>query len=574
MTSINASTKHTIKKKVVTKTAGTAAPTATATKTTTATKKGAVAAKKDGKRGAAPTLKPKNLKSPESIAAIANLSDEEFKVQVNDVLRQVLGGQPSLFGGNGIGAPRTASTSLDRQGAAADLATIVKEKGTINVLKKCGILQLLEKNLIPNGIGAVFGNEKGMNPGGGMKRITSKVSLASLGSHDDDLSTIVSDTKRGKTNPPEAREGCLLFIRALVEIVGKPCEPFVVPLLAAALEECSSSSSFVRDAAEDTIASIIQLANGHAVPKLIFPVLFEALQSPEWRVKAMAMQTMSQIAGLHSRHVSRLLPVIVPEVTAQVWDTKPQVTKAAREALLACASTNINPDVAPAVPAIVHAICKPNDTVKAIDELKGTTFVASVDSSTLAILCPVLARGLKEKMAVNKRSTCIVIENMSRLVETPDAVAPFGPLLVPELKKVAENVQFEEIRDAALAALSALTKALGHDDIDSAISSIMKEEYEKNQAEQKRIEDERTAEIAREEELQKKEDEERKLWREAMETQRLLNELTIKEEEEKKAEDYRKKEIAKNSTKAEDGKCQGCGLKKCKKTCLFFGKSK
>ena len=565
MTSINASTKHTIKKKVL-RTAGTAAPTATKT---TATKKGALA-KKDGKRGSAPTLKPKNLKSPESIAAIANLSDEEFKVQVNDVLRQVLGGQPSLFGGNGIGAPRTASTSLDRQGAAADLAAIVKAKGTINVLKKCGILQALEKNLIPNGIGAVFGNEKGMNRGGGMKRITSTVSLASLGTFEgDDLSTIVSDTKRGKTNPPEAREGCLLFIRALVEIVGKPSEPFVVPLLAAALEECSSSSSFVRDAAEDTIGSIIQLANGHAVPKLIFPVLFEALQSPEWRVKAMAMQTMSQIAGLHSRHVSRLLPEIVPEVTAQVWDTKPQVTKAAREALLACASTNINPDVAPAVPAIVHAICKPNDTVKAIDELKCTTFVASVDSSTLAILCPVLARGLKEKMAVNKRSTCIVIENMSRLVETPNAVAPFGPLLVPELKKVAENVQFEEIRDAALAALSALTKALGHDDIDSAISSIMKEEYEKNQVEQQRISDEKAAEVAREEEMQKKEDEERKLWREAMETQRLLNELTIREEEERKAEDYRKKEMAKNSTKAEDGKCQGCGLKKCKKTCLF-----
>jgi hypothetical protein len=570
MTSINASTKHTIKKKVL-RTAGTAAPTATKTTATktTATKKGALA-KKDGKRGSAPTLKPKNLKSPESIAAIANLSDEEFKVQVNDVLRQVLGGQPSLFGGNGIGAPRTASTSLDRQGAAADLAAIVKAKGTINVLKKCGILQALEKNLIPNGIGAVFGNEKGMNRGGGMKRITSTVSLASLGTFEgDDLSTIVSDTKRGKTNPPEAREGCLLFIRALVEIVGKPSEPFVVPLLAAALEECSSSSSFVRDAAEDTIGSIIQLANGHAVPKLIFPVLFEALQSPEWRVKAMAMQTMSQIAGLHSRHVSRLLPEIVPEVTAQVWDTKPQVTKAAREALLACASTNINPDVAPAVPAIVHAICKPNDTVKAIDELKCTTFVASVDSSTLAILCPVLARGLKEKMAVNKRSTCIVIENMSRLVETPNAVAPFGPLLVPELKKVAENVQFEEIRDAALAALSALTKALGHDDIDSAISSIMKEEYEKNQVEQQRISDEKAAEVAREEEMQKKEDEERKLWREAMETQRLLNELTIREEEERKAEDYRKKEMAKNSTKAEDGKCQGCGLKKCKKTCLF-----
>ena len=257
------------------------------------------------------------------------------------------------------------------------------------------------------------------------------------------------------------------------------------------------------------------------------------------------MQKMVEVAEIHPRHVSRLLPKLVPVVTSQVWDTKPQVTKAAKAALLACCMTNINPDVAPAIPAVVDAICKPNDTSKAIDELKATTFVATVDASTLSILCPVLSRGLKDKMALNKRSCCVVIENMSRLVETPDAVVPFGPLLVPELNKVAENVQFEEIRDCALAALNALTKALGHADIDSAMSSIMKEESERIAAEQKRIEDERAAEQAREEEMAKKEEEERKLWKEAMEAQRQLNALALKEEEEKKAEEKRKKESSK-----------------------------
>lgn len=560
MISINSSTKHTMKKKVV-------------KKTTKATGKGAKG-KKDAKRGAAPPLQPKNFNTPESIATIVGLSDEDFKNQIDDIVRQMLGGSASLFGGQGIGAPRTASTTMDRQGHAADLATIVKEKGTIKVLKKCGVLQKIEMNLLPNGIGAVFGNEKGTNQGGGMRKITSRSSLASMGSMDtsdniDTASTIVSDSKRGKTVPPEAREGCLLFIRALAEIVGKTSEPFVVPLLAAALEECSSSSSSVRDAAEDTVTKIISIVNGHAVSSLVFPVLFEALQSPDWRVKACAMQKMVEVAEIHPRHVSRLLPKLVPVVTSQVWDTKPQVTKAAKAALLACCMTNINPDVAPAIPAVVDAICKPNDTSKAIDELKATTFVATVDASTLSILCPVLSRGLKDKMALNKRSCCVVIENMSRLVETPDAVAPFGPLLVPELNKVAENVQFEEIRDCALAALNALTKALGHADIDSAMTSIMKEESERIAAEQKRIEDERAAEQAREEELAKKEEEERKLWKEAMEAQRQLNALALKEEEEKKAEEKRKKEIAKKGTKT-GGKCQGCGLKKCKKTCLFY----
>ncbi len=560
MISINASTKHTVKKKVVKK----------------VTKKAGKATKSQ-KRGTAPPLKPESLVSPESISVISALSNDELQLRVNEILRQVLGGAPSLFGGEqGITAPRTASTSLNRGSAAADLAVIVKEKGLVPILKRCGVLGKIETQLIPNGIGALFGNEKGLNPGGGMRKIASKVSLTSIGSMDDSesfdmASTIVSDSKKGKNVPPEAREGCLLFLRALAEIVGKASEPFVVPL-AAALEECSSSSNYVRDAAEDTASSIVSLCNEHALSTLICPVLFEALHSPEWRVKAIAMQKLAECAELHPRQISRILPRIVPTITSQVWDTKPQVTKAAKDCLMACCMTNINPDVAPAVPAIVNAICKPNDTPKAIDELKATTFVATVDASTLSVLCPVLSRGLKDKLALNKRSCCIVIENMSRLVETPEAVAPFGPLLVPELKKVAENVQFEEIRDAALAALGALTKALGHSSIDDAISSVMKAESERIAAEQKRIEDQRAAEEAREEEMRKREEEERKQWKEAMEAQRLLNELALKEEEERKAEERKKKELAKKSTKGSGGKCQSCGLKKCKKTCLFYSK--
>ena len=78
-----------------------------------------------------------------------------------------------------------------------------------------------------------------------------------------------------------------------------------------------------------------------------------------------------------------------------------------------------------------------------------TTFVVSVDAPTLSILCPILSRGLKEKMTNVKRMCSIVIENMSKLVDSPTAVAPFGKLLVPELKKVCDNVQFEEVSECS-----------------------------------------------------------------------------------------------------------------------------
>ncbi len=533
----------------------------------------------------APKLKGSELNHPDSLSKFLSLDEAQQKDRaLNEFLPHCLGERASFH--EGIAKPHTASTTQSRGAAAADLAVLVKELGAVVVLKRFGVLAEIEKTLLPLGIGAVFGNGPGagINPGGGMRKIASAVSLASMesaGAYTDDFpsnmsiggtSTIATDSKRGKTTPSNAREGALLLLRALCELGLKSVEPYVVPMLAAALDECGSSSSSVREAAEDASVAIVSLVNPLAVTRLIVPVIFEALHSPEWRVKAAALDRLSQVAERAPQQVSRLLPKIIPTVTAQVWDTKPQVTKSANQTLLAVCQTNENPDVSPAIPAVVNAISKPADTYKAVEELMATTFVATVDSSTLAILCPILSRGLKEKNAVRKRSCCVVIENMSRLVDSPNAVAPFGPLLVPELKKVVENVQFEDIRDVALSALQSLTRALGHADIEDAVKAIMQAEAEEAEAEQKRIEDALEEERRAEEEQRKKEEVERQQFKEAMEAQRLLEKLALEEEEKKKQEAMLKKEQQKKSTKSASGKCQGCGLKKCPKTCLFFNK--
>merc|ERR1712194_116318 len=217
---------------------------------------------------------------------------------------------------------------------------------------------------------------------------------------------------------------------------------------------------------------LIETANRFSVGFLICPVLFGALNSPEWRVKESALLRLAQLSSTAPSEVCVLLPKIIPLATSQVWDTKIQVTNAANACLLSACNTISNPDVKPAIPALVTAMMKPSETISALDALLGTTFVASIDAPTLAILCPVLSRGLKEKMAIHKRATCIILENMSRLVDCPKSLEPFGNLLIPELKKFVENVQFEEIRDVALSALLTLTGALGHASIDDALAML------------------------------------------------------------------------------------------------------
>ena len=569
MASITASTKHRVSVPSTRKVA------------TGKSKAGAKAGAKKSlaKRGSvAPAMKPATLTTAAKIEGLSGLDHAEQSNQVMNMCRLAMGEQILVDRSK----PRAASTTRDRIGAAADLAVAAKELGIRFVFKECEVMDEMQRMLFPEGISKTFTNDDA-SVVGGLKPSASAVSLASMGSLGfDDMTigtemTTGTDSKRGKATPANAREGSLLIIRALCEIVGKLAEPYVVgAFIAAALDECGSNSNSVREAAEDAATALIKLANPHAFPSLISPLLLKAMKSSEWRVKVNALDRLAQCAETAPRQVCSALPVLIPGVTGQVWDTKAQVNKAAGSCLLAICKTNPNPDIRPAVPAVVKAVCKPSETNKAVSELMSTTFVVTVDAPTLSILCPVLSRALREKLAIHKRAACIVINNMSKLVGCAQDVEPFGGILVPELKKVATSVQFEEIRDEALKALASLTKALGDsykeggdgEDAKEA-SRLVAEEKAAIEAEQNRIKEERDAEKAKEEAFRKKEEEEKRKYKEAMDAQRQLNKMAEENAKKEKEEAIKKKEAARLSTKAAGGKCQGCGLKRCKTTCPF-----
>ena len=594
------------------------------------TNKGGSSSKASGLAGArrgsiAPPLKAKALLQATAIAALQAQDAESRQNSVLDLFRTATGAPQSALD---VMKPHAASTTQTRKGAAADIAVACKHVGLVFVLKECGILNSLQRTLFPEGIESLLTRGGGgeaddkstdggsivSGAGGGLKPSTSAVSLTSLISETEAITIATTaansnntDSKRGKTTPPTAREGCLLILRALCEIVGKPAEPFIVgAFLAAALDECASANSAVREAAEDTATALCRLAHPWAFRRVLSPILLQSLQCTEWRVKAAALERIVQLSATAPAQVQKLIPTWIPAVTNQVWDTKAQVSKGARAALTAICKTNANKDIAPTIPFVVNAICKPSETNKAVSELMGTTFVVPVDAGTLAILCPLLARALKEKLAVHKRGACIVIANMSKLVETPQAIAPFGSLLVPELQKVAANVQFEEIRDESLKALKSLTKALGdqyrsvavdgettntittgaavepsstngnHNATPAASSltdttiAILEQEQAEVEAAQLKIQQEREAAAARDAALQRQEEEERRRFKEAMDAQRRLDALAEERAAAAKAQEAQKREMERLNPKTASGKCQSCGLKKCRKSCMFY----
>ena len=109
----------------------------------------------------------------------------------------------------------------------------------------------------------------------------------------------------------------------------------------------------------------------------------------------------------------------------------------------------------------MNVIAHPDEAPKALDKLLETTFVVNVDAPVLSLIAPLLGKVLKGRSSIMKRKASKVIDIMCRLVQEPADVAPFMPLLMPQLEKVIDEIVDEEVCGVAKEARKVLLSALG-----------------------------------------------------------------------------------------------------------------
>ena len=87
------------------------------------------------------------------------------------------------------------------------------------------------------------------------------------------------------------------------------------------------------------------------------------------------------------------------------------------------------------IPTVTKSIQQPDTMAEGIESLAGCVFVQEVEAPALAVLIPVLVRGLNFDKVDVKRKCCIIIENMCKLVEKPREVRPLMPKVKPLPRK-------------------------------------------------------------------------------------------------------------------------------------------
>lgn len=229
-------------------------------------------------------------------------------------------------------------------------------------------------------------------------------------------------------------------------------------LLAPTLLAVSDKMAPVKTAAQAAALAIAKAINPNAV-KAALPAINKSITSAQkWPEKMTGLQCIEAFVESAPTQLAFLVPDLIPVVSEAMWDTKPEVKKAAYGTMEKVCHLIVNKDIDRFIPELIKCIAKPENVPETVHLLGATTFVTDVHEPTLAIMVPLLDRGLADRETAIKRKSAVIVDNMCKLVEDPQIVAAFLPKLMPALQKNYENLPDPEAREKTRQGLDTLIR--------------------------------------------------------------------------------------------------------------------
>ncbi len=290
----------------------------------------------------------------------------------------------------------------------------------------------------------------------GLSGIIKGMGIASLKLFDimSQLQTAASDKKDDKQ-----RQGAMLAFECLSDTLGRLFEPYVIHILPLLLAGCGDSVPMVREAADGAARAVMAQLSGQGV-KLVLPALMVGLEDRSWRTKAASVELLGAMAYCAPKQLSACLPTVVPTLATVLGDSHSRVREMAREAIQQVTNVIRNPEIKELGPILMEALDAPDmKTSSALDTIMATTFINAVDAPSLALLVPVVARGLKERNSEIRKRSARIVANMCSLVADAKDVSPYLPRLLPGVRATLVD-PLPDVRAIAATALGSLVVSL------------------------------------------------------------------------------------------------------------------
>ncbi|KAG5638049.1 hypothetical protein H0H81_002083 [Sphagnurus paluster] len=256
----------------------------------------------------------------------------------------------------------------------------------------------------------------------------------------------------------EPRQGVMFAFETLSNTLGRLFEPYITYVLPLLLTLFGDTTTDVREATQEAARVIMGNMSGYGV-KLILPSLLEGLDEKQWRTKKGSIELLGMMAYCSPRQLSLSLPIVIPRLTGVLTDSHAQVRAAANKSLKQFGEVISNPEIQSLVPVLLKALVDPAKTPNALSSLLKTSFMHYIDHSSLALVVPILERGLRERGADTKKKAAQIVGNLASLTDSKDFV-PYLSELLPLVHMVLVD-PVPEARATAAKALGTLVERLG-----------------------------------------------------------------------------------------------------------------
>ncbi|KZT22524.1 ARM repeat-containing protein [Neolentinus lepideus HHB14362 ss-1] len=269
----------------------------------------------------------------------------------------------------------------------------------------------------------------------------------------------------------EPRQGAMFALETFSNMLGRLFEPYVTHILPLLLTSFGDSVPDVREATQDAARVIMANMSGYGV-KLVLPSLLSGLDEKQWRTKKGSIELLGMMAYCSPKQLSQSLPVVIPRLTSVLTDSHTQVRAAANQSLQQFGEVISNPEIKHLSPILLKALVDPGKTPNALSSLLKTSFVHFIDQSSLALVMPIIERGLRERGADVKKRAAQIVGNLASLTDTKD-FAPYLPSLLPMVHVVLVD-PVPEARATAAKALGTLVERLGEGHFPDLVPGLLR----------------------------------------------------------------------------------------------------
>ncbi|KAG7694998.1 hypothetical protein KL930_001321 [Ogataea haglerorum] len=235
-------------------------------------------------------------------------------------------------------------------------------------------------------------------------------------------------------------------------------EPYIVGLVETISSRAGDKQQDVREAAAAALLAIARAVTPVAIKDILARLLKCLHETAKWQEKIALLDAIAILVETSKAQLALRMPELIPVLSEAMWDTKLDVKKAATETMTKTTATIENKDIEPFIPKLISSISDPTQVPETVHALGATTFVSEVTTAALSIMVPLLSRGLAERDTAIKRKAAVIIDNMCKLVDDPQVVAPFMEKLFPALKTNLSTIADPEARSVTERALNTLRR--------------------------------------------------------------------------------------------------------------------